>query len=63
MEMREIELEMKHLKDLDAQRQEFQGKLEESHEDLQSERRRADPWIQGITDLSMNEKQFYYYDY
>lgn len=41
MKMREIEMELKHLKDLDAQRQEFWGKLEESHEELRSESVRA----------------------
>ena len=59
VELAQMEHELSCLKALDTQRKEFQEQMEMQREELQAERKWADSWMKGITNLSVSEKQFY----
>ena len=59
VELAQMEHELSCLKALDTQRKEFQEQMEMQREELQAERKRADSWMKGVTNLSVSEKQFY----
>ena len=70
VELGQTELELSHLKALEAQRQasqqqvedlrrEFREQLEEQRAEIRAERKRTDSWVQGMAELASSEKKFF----